>query len=53
MKRPYDRTKHKWVDNIKMDFQVRSREGVVWIHPTRNRENWWALLSSVIKFRVP
>ena len=42
-----------WEDNTKMDFQVRSREGVDWIHPTRDRENLWALLSSVMNFRVP
>jgi hypothetical protein len=27
-KRPYGRTKHRWEDDTKMDFQVRSKEGV-------------------------
>jgi hypothetical protein len=28
-------------------------EGVEWMHLAEDRDQWWALLSTIIDFRVP
>jgi hypothetical protein len=31
----------------------KQREGVDWIHLAQDRDQWWALVKSVMKLRVP
>jgi hypothetical protein len=51
-KRPPGRTKCRWGDNIKMDLRVRGW-GVERIHLTQDRDQWQALVNTVMKLRVP
>jgi hypothetical protein len=41
------------VDNIKMDFGERVSGGVDWLDVTQERDQWWALLNTVMNLRVP
>jgi hypothetical protein len=45
-KRPLGRPRRRWVDNIKMD-------GVDWIDMAQDRNQWRALVNTVLKLRVP
>jgi hypothetical protein len=51
-KRPLGRPRHRWVDNIKMDFQEigGSRD---WMELAQYRDRWRALVGTVRNFRVP
>ena len=52
-KRPLGRPKRRWEDNIKMDLQeVRGGCGD-WMELAQDRDRWRALVSTVMKFRVP
>jgi hypothetical protein len=37
-KRPLGRTRHRWEDNIKMDFQELGCEGMYWIELAQDRD---------------
>ena len=52
-KRPLGRPRRRWEDNIKMDLQ--EVEGVCedWMELSRDRDRWRALVSTVMKLRVP
>jgi hypothetical protein len=43
----------KWVDNIKMDLREIGWDGVDWIDVAEYRDQWWALLSTVMNLQVP
>jgi hypothetical protein len=45
-KRPLGRPRRMWVDNIKMD-------GVDWIDMAQDRDQWRALMNTVLNLRVP
>jgi hypothetical protein len=47
------RTRCRWVDNIKMDLREIGWNDIDWIDLTQDRDQWKALVNSVIKFRVP
>ena len=52
-KRPLGRPRRRWVDNIKMELQeVRGSCGD-WMELAQDRDRWRALVSAVMKFRVP
>jgi hypothetical protein len=51
--RPLGRSRHRWVDNIKMDFRVIEWDGVDWIDRAQNRDQWRALVKTVLNLRVP
>jgi hypothetical protein len=40
-------------DNIKMDLREVGWDGIDWIHVTQNRDQWWALVNTVMNLRVP
>jgi hypothetical protein len=52
-RRPLGRPRHRWEDNIKMDFQEVGVGRGDWIESAQDRERWRALVSTVKKFRVP
>jgi hypothetical protein len=54
-KRPLGRHRGRWEDNIKMDFIVRVMGwcGMDWIDLTHDRDQWRALVNTVMNFRVP
>jgi len=45
--------KFLWEDNIKMDLQEVGCGGVDWIELAQDRDRWWALVTVVMKLRVP
>jgi hypothetical protein len=52
-KRPLGRPRRRWVDNIKMDLREIGWDDVDWIHMAQDRDQWRALVSTVLKLRVP
>ena len=51
-KRPLGRPKRRWEDNIKMDLQE-VEGGGDWMELAQDRDRWWALVYTVMNFRVP
>jgi hypothetical protein len=43
----------RWVDNIKMDLGEIGWDGVDWIGMAQDRDQWRALVSTVLNLRVP
>jgi hypothetical protein len=52
-KRPLGRSRHSWIDNIKMDFSEIGLSVVDWIGLAQDRYSWRALVNSVMNLRVP
>jgi hypothetical protein len=52
-KRPLVRPRRRWEDNISMDIRETRWEGVDRIHLAQDREQWWALVNTVMNLRVP
>jgi hypothetical protein len=52
-KRPLGRPRRRWVDNIKMDLRETGWNGMDWIKLAQDRDQWRALVNTVIKLRVP
>ena len=52
-KRPLVRPRRRWEDNIKMVLQDVGRGCGDWIELAQDRDRWWALVSTVMNFRVP
>jgi hypothetical protein len=42
-KRPFGRSRHRWEDNIRMD----------WMHLVQDRSQGWALVLTVMNLQVP
>jgi hypothetical protein len=40
-------------DNIRMDLREKAWEDVDWLHVTQDRDQWRALVNTVMNFRVP
>jgi len=51
-KRPLGRPSLRWEDNIIMNLRKIGWEGVDCIHLAQDRDQWWALVNTVIKLRV-
>jgi hypothetical protein len=51
--RPLGRPKHRWEDNIRMDVREIGREGLDWIHLPQDRDQWRAVVKTVINHRLP
>jgi hypothetical protein len=52
-KRPLGRSRRKWVDDIKMDLREIGWDGVDWIDIAQDRDQWRALVNTVLNLRVP
>jgi hypothetical protein len=52
-KRPLERPRCRWDDNIKMDLQEVGCWGMVWIELAQDRDRWWVLVNAVMYLRVP
>jgi hypothetical protein len=52
-KRPLGRPRRRWVDNIKMDLREKGWDGVDWIYMAQDRDQWRALVNTVLILRVP
>jgi len=51
-KRPLGRSRHCWEDNIRIDPREMGWEGVEWMHLAHDREQWRAVVNTVMNFRV-
>jgi hypothetical protein len=51
--RPVGRYRRRWEDNIKMDIRGKRCGGMDWIHLTQDRDQWRALVKTVMNLRVP
>jgi hypothetical protein len=51
--RPIGRTRRRWVDNIKMDLRKIGWNGMDWTDLAQNRDQWTALVNTVMNRRVP
>jgi hypothetical protein len=51
--RTVGRTRSRWEDNIKTDIKIRGWEGVDWIYMAQDRDQWRALVNTVMNLRVP
>jgi hypothetical protein len=51
-KRPLERPKRRWVDNIKIDLRETGWDGMDWIDLAQDRDQWRALVNTIINFRV-
>jgi hypothetical protein len=52
-KRPLGKPRRRWPDNIKMDLREIGWEGMGWIDVTQDRDQWRALVNTVMNLRVP
>jgi hypothetical protein len=52
-KRPLGRSRHKGVDNIKMDLREIGWGVMNWIDLTQDRDQWRALVNMVMNPQVP
>jgi hypothetical protein len=52
-KKPIGRQRRKWVDNIKMDLRESEWVGIDWIDLAQDRDQWRALVDTVMKLCVP
>jgi hypothetical protein len=51
-KRPLERPRRRWVDNIKMDLRGIRWDGMDWIDLAQDRDRWRALVNTVMNLRV-
>jgi hypothetical protein len=51
-KRPLERPRLRWEDEIKMDLRETGYGGVEWIHPAQDRDRWRAVVNAVMNLRV-
>jgi hypothetical protein len=53
VKRPLGRPRRRWVDNIKMDLRGIGWDGMDWINLAQDRDQWRALVNTVMNLLVP
>jgi hypothetical protein len=51
-KRPLGRPRSSWVDNIKMDLRGMGWNGMDWINLAQDRDQWRALVITIMNLRV-
>jgi hypothetical protein len=52
-KRPLGRPRRRWDDNIRMDVREIGWGGMDWIDMAQDRDQWRALVNTVMNLRVP
>jgi hypothetical protein len=52
-KRPLGRPRRTWEDNIRMDLREIGWSGTDWIDMAQDRDQWRALVNTVMNCRVP
>jgi hypothetical protein len=52
-KRPLGRPRCMWVDNIKIDRRKIGCSGTDWTDLAQDRDQWRALVNTVVNLRVP
>jgi hypothetical protein len=52
-KRPLERPRRRWVDNIKRNLSERGWDDMDWIDLAQVRDEWRALVNTIMNFRVP
>jgi hypothetical protein len=50
---PLERPKRRWADNIKMDLREMGWDGRDWVELAQDREQWRALVNTVMNLRDP
>jgi len=51
-RKPLGRPRHRWKDNIKIDFQEVGCGDMDWIELAQDRDRWRAVVNAVMNFRV-
>jgi hypothetical protein len=52
-KRPLGRPRRRWMGNIKIDLREIGWDGMDWIDLAQDRDQWRALVNTVMNLRVP
>jgi hypothetical protein len=52
-KRPLGSPRRRWADTIKMDLREIRWDGLDWIDLAQDRDQWRALVNTVMSFRIP
>jgi hypothetical protein len=52
-KRPLGRQSSRWVDNIKIDLREIEWDGMDWIDLAQDRDQWRALVNTMMNLQVP
>jgi hypothetical protein len=52
-KRPLGRPRRRWEDNIRMDLREIGWDGMDWIDLPQDRDQWRAVVTTVMNLRVP
>jgi hypothetical protein len=52
-KRPLGRRRRRWEDNIKIDLREIGWDVMDWIDLAQDRDQWRALVNTVMNLRVP
>jgi hypothetical protein len=52
-KRPLERPRCRWMDNIKMDLRERGWDGMDWIDVAQDRDQWRALVNLLKQGSAP
>jgi len=52
-KRPLERPRRRWEDNIKMDLQEVGCGGMDWIELIQEKDKWRELVNVAMNLRVP